>query len=117
VTAPALPAYVAAGVAWAVGEANGLVGPDRRVTSTRLKYALEVPGSPSTYARPIRAALRGLWPWHAERGPTTPAVSTLGTSTCSPPPPARSWSGCASTRSPLGRQTVRWRDVALRRSR
>jgi hypothetical protein len=78
VTAPALPAYVAAGVAWAVGEANGLVGPDRRATSTRLKYALEVPGSPATYARPIRAALRGLWPWHSERGPTTPMVSTLG---------------------------------------
>lgn len=78
VAAPALPAYVAAGVAWAVGEANGVVGPDRRVTSSRLKYALEVPGSPATYARPIRAALRGLWPWHAERGPTTPAVTTLG---------------------------------------
>lgn len=78
VTAPVLPAYVAAGVAWAVGEANGVVGPDRRVTSSRLKYALEVPGSPATYARPIRAALRGLWPWHAEPGPTAPAVTTLG---------------------------------------
>jgi hypothetical protein len=78
VAAPALAASVAAGVAWAVGEANGLVGPGRRVTSTRLKYALEVPGSPATYARPIRAALQGLWPWHAEGGPTTPAVSTLG---------------------------------------
>lgn len=78
VAASVLPAYVAAGVAWAVGEANGLVGPDRRVTSTRLKYALDVPGAPATYARPIRAALRGLWPWHTEHTPITPGVTTLG---------------------------------------
>lgn len=78
VTAPVLPAYVAAGVAWAVGEANGVVGPGRQVTSSRLKQALEVPGSPATYARPIRAALRGLWQWRVERGPTTPAMITLG---------------------------------------
>lgn len=78
VAAPVLPAYVAAGVVWAVGEANGVVGPDRRVTSSRLKYALEVPSSPATYARPIRAALRGLWPWHAEHTPITPALTTLG---------------------------------------
>lgn len=81
VTAPVSPAYVASGVAWTIGEANGLVGPDRRVTSSRLKYALETPGSPVTYARPIRAALKGLWDWHVERtwpGPALPALGMLG---------------------------------------
>jgi hypothetical protein len=78
VTAPVCASYVAAGLEWAIGEANGIVGPDRRVTSSRLKYALETPGSPSTYARPIRVALQGLWPWHSERSPLLPAVTTLG---------------------------------------
>lgn len=81
VTAPVSAAYVAAGVAWAVGEANGVVGADRRVTSSRLKYALETPGSPATYARPIRRALGGLWEWHIDRGwpaPALPALAVLG---------------------------------------
>lgn len=78
VTAPVVPAYVAAGVAWAVGEANGSVGASRRVTSGRLKYALELSGSPATYARPIRAALRGPWEWHPDPGRGAPAMSTLG---------------------------------------
>jgi|GEM_PF-3660399 len=78
VTAPAAAAYVAAGVTWAVGEANGIVGADRRVTSSRLKHALGTPAAPSVYARPIRTALRGLWPWEVERTWTTPAVATLG---------------------------------------
>ncbi|WGL52833.1 hypothetical protein P5P86_03185 [Nocardioides sp. BP30] len=81
VAGPVAPAYVAAGVAWAVGEANGSVGTDRRVTSSRLKFALETPGAPSTYARPIRTALQGLWRWQVEHtwpAPALPALSPLG---------------------------------------
>jgi hypothetical protein len=81
VTAPVSSAYVAAGVAWAVGEANGIVGADRRVTLSRLKYALETPGSPATYARPIRTALQGLWAWRVEPAwgtPSPPALTPLG---------------------------------------
>lgn len=84
VTAPVAAAYVAAGVAWAVGEANGIVGADHRLTASRLKYALETPGTPSTYARPIRKALQGLWEWRPEQGARArlaaplPALSALG---------------------------------------
>lgn len=84
VTAPAAASYAAAGVIWAVGEANGAVGTDHRVTSSRLKYALDTPSSPATYARPIRKALQGLWEWRPEPAPHSwppaplPAVSTLG---------------------------------------
>jgi len=85
VTAPVSAAYVAAGVAWAVGEANGVVGPEHRVTASRLKYALETPGPPATYARPIRRALRGPWEWRLEQGTghtglavSAPPLSALG---------------------------------------
>jgi hypothetical protein len=81
VTAPVSAAYVAAGLAWTIGEANGVVGPDRRVTASRLKYALETPGPPSTYARPLRRALQGLWDWRVEQsrsGSALPGLSALG---------------------------------------
>jgi len=84
VTAPVSAAYVAAGVVWAVGEANDIVGVDHRMTASRLKYALDTPSMPSTYARPIRKALRGLWEWRVEHGPRAwlaapmPPLSALG---------------------------------------
>lgn len=65
VTGPASPAYVASGVAWTVGEANGLVGQQRLLTSTRLKHYLNTVSSPVVYARPIRRALAEEWPWQA----------------------------------------------------
>lgn len=81
VTAPVVAAYVASGVAWAVGEANGIVGADTKLTSTRLKYALDTPSAPSTYARPIRRPLGGVWEWRVERaGPAAalPRLAALG---------------------------------------
>jgi len=81
VRAPASPAYVAAGVAWAVGEANGAVGTDQPVTASRLKYALDTPSAPSTYARPIRRALGGLWQWQVDGstpGAPLPRLAALG---------------------------------------
>ena len=64
VLAPVSAAYVAAGVAWCVGEANASVGTDRPMTSSRMKFVLDVPSAPSTYARPLRRALIGMWEWH-----------------------------------------------------
>jgi len=84
VTAPVSAAYVAAGVVWAVGEANGIVGTDHRLTASRLKYALETPSTPGTYARPIRKALQGFWEWRLDQGARTwlaasmPSLSALG---------------------------------------
>ena len=63
VLAPVSAAYVAAGVSWAIGEANGLVGAGRRITSAAIKQALGTPGGAATYGRPIRRALTGLWEW------------------------------------------------------
>jgi hypothetical protein len=74
VQSPVLPAYVASGVAWVIGEANGRVGTDRRMTSSRLKHVLDTPSAPSVYARPIRRALAGPWEWKVE---STTWVSTL----------------------------------------
>lgn len=65
VAGPASAAYVASGVAWTVGEANGLVGPQRLVTSTRLKHYLGTVSSPAVHARPIRRALGEDWAWQS----------------------------------------------------
>jgi hypothetical protein len=62
VLSPASASYVAAGVAWAIGEANGVVG-STGVTSPAIKRALGTPGGAAMYARPIRRALIGLWEW------------------------------------------------------
>jgi hypothetical protein len=81
ISAPVSGTYVAAGIVWTVGEANGIVGPDRRLTASRLKYALETPAAPATYARPIRRALQGPWEWRVDRGwaaSAAPTVSALG---------------------------------------
>lgn len=84
VTAPVAASYVASGLIWVVGEANGVVGPDRQMTASRLRYALETPATPSTYARPIRAALRGPWEWQIADAPGSrlarplPSLGVLG---------------------------------------
>lgn len=65
VDGPRPASQVAAGIAWAVGEANGLVGPKGLVTATRLKQHFGVTRPPSAYAGPVVQALRGFWPWHA----------------------------------------------------
>ncbi|MFT4084030.1 MAG: hypothetical protein QM638_15750 [Nocardioides sp.] len=54
---------VAAGLSWAVGDANGLVGRGL-VTATRLKQFLALPQTPGVYAQPVVQALQGFWPWH-----------------------------------------------------
>lgn len=59
------PAAVAAGLVWAVGQANGLVG-EGRVTSRQVKDALALGRYPASYAEPVRAALRGMWSWADE---------------------------------------------------
>jgi len=56
------PAMLAAGLVWAVGEANELVG-EGRVTSRQVKDALAVGRYPASYAEPVRTALRGMWRW------------------------------------------------------
>lgn len=63
VTGPASPTYVASGIAWTVGEANGLVGQGHALTSARLKHYLNTVSSPAVYARPIRRALAEDWAW------------------------------------------------------
>jgi hypothetical protein len=81
VQAPVSPSYVASGVAWVIGEANGCVGTDQRMTSSRLKHLLETPSGPAVYARPIRRALGGLWEWRVESTTwvsTLPALAMLG---------------------------------------
>jgi len=80
VRSPVSASYVASGLAWAIGQANGVVGPEHRVTASRLKYQLDTPGSPATYVRPIRRALGGLWEWQVDAAPMTsvPPLSALG---------------------------------------
>jgi hypothetical protein len=65
VTSPASATYVASGVTWAVGRANGLVGPGTELSAAALKKFLDSPSLPTTHARPVVAALRGLWAWEA----------------------------------------------------
>lgn len=64
---PARPEQVAAGIAWAVLSANGLLGPRGLVTATDVKLLLGVTAGPSTYGKSLAGALRGFWPWSTTR--------------------------------------------------
>jgi hypothetical protein len=83
VLAPVMPGYVASGIAWTVGEANGLVGAHHHLTATRLKLYLDTVSGPAVHARPIRRALGEEWIWRADeprRGTprSDPALIVLG---------------------------------------
>lgn len=63
----ATAAHVAGGVAWLVAKANGLLGAQGRVTVTRLKEALALHPSPSTYGKLVQRALVGYRDCGSER--------------------------------------------------
>jgi hypothetical protein len=60
-------AHVAGGVAWLVAKANGALGPQGRVTVTRLKEELALHATPSTYGKVIQRALVGYREFGSER--------------------------------------------------
>jgi hypothetical protein len=60
-------AHVAGGVAWLVAKANGVLGPQGRVTVTRLKEELALHATPSTYGKVIHRALVGYRELTSER--------------------------------------------------
>lgn len=60
-------AQVAGGVAWLVAKANGELGPQRRVTVTRLKEELALHATPSTYGKVVHRALVGYREFASER--------------------------------------------------
>lgn len=64
---PAEPAQVAAGIAWAVLSANGLLGAKGLATVAGLKDIVGVRTSPATCGRVLAAGLRGFWPWRTQR--------------------------------------------------
>lgn len=64
---PAEPTQVAAGIAWAVLSANGLLGPKGLATVAGLKDIVGVRTSPATCGRSLAAGLRGFWPWRTQR--------------------------------------------------
>jgi hypothetical protein len=78
VTSPASATYVASGVTWAVGRANGVVGPGTGLTGPQLKQFLDSPSLPTTHARPVIAALRGPWPWEAAHASGATRLEPLG---------------------------------------
>jgi hypothetical protein len=72
VLGPRPAAQIAAGICHAVAAANGLVGAKRAVRQSDLRGFFAVPGSPSAYAGPVVATLRGFWPWHDASAPWLP---------------------------------------------
>jgi hypothetical protein len=60
-------AHVAGGVAWLVAKANGVLGPQGRVTVTRLKEELALHATPSTYGKVVQRALVGYRDFGSER--------------------------------------------------
>lgn len=64
---PAEAAQVAAGIAWAVLSANGLLGTKGLATVAGLKDIVGVRTSPTTCGRGVAAGLRGFWPWRTQR--------------------------------------------------
>ncbi len=60
-------AHVAGGVAWLVAKANGALGPQGRVTVTRLKEELALHATPSTYGKVVQRALVGYRELASER--------------------------------------------------
>lgn len=60
-------AHVAGGVVWLVAKANGVLGPQGRVTVTRLKEELALHASPSTYGKVVHRALVGFREFASER--------------------------------------------------
>jgi hypothetical protein len=60
-------AHVAGGVAWLVAKANGVLGPQGRVTVTRLKEELALHATPSTYGKVVQRALVGYRDFASER--------------------------------------------------
>lgn len=60
-------AHVAGGIVWLVAKANGVLGPQGRVTVTRLKEELALHATPSTYGKVVQRALVGYRDFAAER--------------------------------------------------
>lgn len=60
-------AHVAGGVAWLVAKANGVLGPQGRVTVTRLKEELALHATPSTYGKVVQRTLVGYRDFGSER--------------------------------------------------
>jgi hypothetical protein len=72
------PSRLAAGICWAVGRANDLVGSGKQATTAAVKRELGVSAAPATCGTPIRRALRGLAPEPTRRPAGQPDYLPLG---------------------------------------
>lgn len=72
------PLRVAAGICWAVGRANDLVGSGKQVSTAALKRELGLTAAPAVCGTPVKRALRGMSPEPARRPAGQPDYLPIG---------------------------------------